>query len=142
MGAEEKVSEVPKSAPERPRRLLLVDDSEELRDLMVWTFVDAGYEVASADTGARGLEMALGGEFDCLLLDLRLPDMSGLELLERLRASGSEVPALVLSGYAGCLESSRLKELGVGRVLPKPARLAVLVEEVGRLTNEKEPARS
>lgn len=115
------------------RAVLLVDDQEEFRDLLTWAFVDAGHEVAAVASGARAIEMIHSARFDAVIIDLRLPDMSGTEVIQEVRSRGCSVPVVVVSGYAGCLEMSRLKELDVARVLPKPVHLETLMREVARI---------
>jgi len=116
------------------RRVLLVDDDEDVLYLLAWAFVDNGYEVAAVDTGARALEMLTCASFDALVTDLRLPDMNGDEVIRQMRDRGMAIPTVVISGYAGCLEASRLRELGVGEVLPKPFRIPTLLQQVRALS--------
>ena len=120
---------------EAPKRLLVVDDHEEFRDLLTWAFVDEGYEVAATDSGTRAMELLARGPFDALIIDLRLPDMDGAEVIRRVRGEGTSIPTVVVSGYAGCLEASRLKELGVERVLPKPVKIQTLLDSVERVVS-------
>jgi len=83
-----------------PLRILIVDDSPEDRELyrrLLGQDPAQEYELLEAELGEQGLEMALRGHPDCLLLDYRLPDMDGLEFLERLLRDGL-VPVIVLTG--------------------------------------------
>ena len=116
------------------RSVLLVDDDADVLDLLVWAFVEDGYEVAAADRGAQALEMLTCGSFDALVTDLRLPDISGAEVIRQMRGRGMAIPTVVISGYAGCLEASRLRELGAGEVLSKPFRIPTLLQQVRALS--------
>jgi signal transduction histidine kinase len=85
--------------PQTPR-ILIVDDSPEDREhyrRMLSQDPEHAYQFLEAEMGEEGLEMALAGEADCLLLDYRLPDVDGLEFLTRLRAH-RRVPVIVLTG--------------------------------------------
>ncbi len=114
----------------KPRRILLVDDSEEFRDLLVWAFVDEGFEVAAVGEGDAALEMLSRCGFDAVVLDMRLPDMSGAEVMRKMREAGVEIPVILVTGYAGCLNGGRFKELGFSEVLPKPVKIVTLIERV------------
>jgi CheY-like chemotaxis protein len=112
------------------KKLLVVDDDETFRDLLVSMFLDQGYDVAAAGRGHEALELALTGGFDLILADRRLPDMDIAEVIRRLRDGGLTVPVLVVTAYAGCLEDNELRRLGAAVVLPKPVKLKVLLRTV------------
>jgi len=67
------------------RRILVIDDEAQIRRLLEITLSNLGWEVFTASTGLEGLEAARGAKPELILLDLNLPDMSGAELLVRLR---------------------------------------------------------
>ena len=66
-------------------RILLIDDDPGVRDSMERTLRGAGYSVLSAASGEEGVEMAKGGAYDVILSDMRMPGISGLDILRRLR---------------------------------------------------------
>ncbi len=124
-------------------RVLLVDDSEEFINILAWAMVESGFDVVTAETGDAALEALVDGGFDAMVIDLRLPDMSGTEVIEQSRNVNLGLPTIVVSSYAGCLDSSRLSCLGVECVLPKPVRMATLIEKVGEIVQRielQEPA--
>lgn len=82
-------------------RLLLVEDTVAVRDLLREILEEAGYEVTGAGNGREALEKAQGCEFDLVITDLLMPGMSGTELIQELRQTDKNLPALVVSGYAG-----------------------------------------
>ena len=77
-------------------RILLVEDEEKLARMVEMELKYEGYEVEKALDGRRGLELALGGSFDLVLLDIMLPQLSGMEVLRRLRRE-SQVPVIMLT---------------------------------------------
>ncbi len=122
--------EKPGPAAGRKMRVLLVDDCDELLSLMTCVLLENGFDVGAAPDARQGYRMALEGGFDLLVTDIYMPDVKGNSLIGMLRVSGFKAPIIVVSGYVGCLEASRLKELGVVRVMPKPFKIASLLEAV------------
>jgi DNA-binding response OmpR family regulator len=119
------------SAPETSAgRILIVDDNEDARDLLRELLLDHGYDVVTAGTATEGLRYMGRSPFDLLLLDLLLPDCTGLDLISQVRAVDSRMRIVVVSGCCGCLEQSRLAQLGVSRVLTKPFKTSRLLETV------------
>lgn len=80
-----------------PPRILTIEDDAAIRRGIVDALKFAGYEVLEAATGEAGLAMAVGREFDLLLLDLVLPDRGGLEVLREVRSSRPTLPVIVLT---------------------------------------------
>jgi two-component system response regulator CpxR len=99
-------------------RLLLVDDDLKLCRLIRGYLEPLGYTVTAAHNGADGLEKALGGDFDAVVLDVMMPGLDGFEVLKRIRAK-SNVPILMLTGLGE--EADRIVglEIGADDYLPK-----------------------
>jgi two-component system NtrC family response regulator/two-component system response regulator AtoC len=79
--------------------LLLVDDDEAFRKALARELGRVGYEVATADSGAAALDRVAEREPDVVLLDLRLPDRDGLEVLEAIRATSPGTDVIMLTGH-------------------------------------------
>jgi CheY-like chemotaxis protein/CHASE3 domain sensor protein len=82
------------------KRVLLVEDDERQRDSVVQLIADADVEIAAVGSGEDALQQLRGGIFDCMIIDLKLPDMQGKELLERMSAEElcSFPPVIVYTG--------------------------------------------
>jgi two-component system, NtrC family, response regulator AtoC len=113
--------------------VLVVDDEEAVRTGLAEFLKEAGYQVRTAQTGAQALEMLAGGSFDAVLLDVVMPDMSGLEVLERYRAGGGGAPVVVLSALAGADDAVRAMKLGATDYLCKPFDTAELESSLSRV---------
>jgi len=104
----------------RTKRLLIVEDNEIERQSIIELLGDGDIEVAAVSSGEEALEAMLDKIFDCVVLDLRLPDMTGFELLERMHAEPSlaAVPVVVFTGkdLTGA-EQTRLKAMAKSIVL-------------------------
>jgi CheY-like chemotaxis protein len=87
----------PAPAPVTGRRILLVDDDRGLRHVLSSMLTSAGHAVQSAADGPEALELCRGGTFDIVLVDIGLPSMSGLEVLERARALPNPPVVIVMT---------------------------------------------
>ena len=113
-------------------RVLLVDDDAGVLDTCGAILRPAGLDVETAACGRRALDVLGGESFDLLLLDLKLPDTSGLEVLAETRRRGSTVPAVVITGYASLDSSVEAMRLGAVDYLSKPLFAEALVAAASR----------
>lgn len=114
------VLEQEKAQQDTPKRLLIVDDEAEMRLLLAEYFRRLGFAVEEKESGAEGLDVALKGHFDCLILDVAMPGMSGVELLKRLRERKVQTPALFLTAHHELDEKVAGFEAGADDYLAKP----------------------
>jgi two-component system, LuxR family, response regulator FixJ len=98
----------------------IVDDDEAVRDSLRLLLEVVGYWVETFASAAEFLEAETRG-LTCLILDHHMPEMTGLELAEKLRADGADIPILLVTGSPSSEIARRAAELGVDRVLQKPA---------------------
>ena len=78
-------------------RILIVEDEQRIASFVAKGLRAEGHGVAVATDGPSGLDEALGGDFDLMILDIGLPGMSGFDVLDQLRAQGSRMPVIVLT---------------------------------------------
>lgn len=121
------------TAGESLRRVLVVDD-----DLSFVTFVCAALEKLNvrpevSPTGSDAVRQLASGRWSGVLLDLRLPDIDGLEILRSLRQRGDFVPVVVLTGAGSIPAAVEATKLGAVDFLEKPVRLPVLARAVEQL---------
>ncbi len=102
------------------RRLMIVDDDVEMRTLLAEYFRRLGFEVAEKESGAAALQTVATDKFDCLILDVSMPEMSGLELLRKLRDRGIDTPALFLTAHDMLDDKVAGFEAGADDYLAKP----------------------
>jgi two-component system response regulator AtoC len=103
-----------------PKYILVADDDEAIQLLLCELLKSAGYEAGTVRTGEELLAMIAERRPDLLLLDVRLPDMSGLDVLERLRAGDASVPAIVMTAYGSSNIAIRAIQLGAYDYITKP----------------------
>ncbi len=91
-----------------------------MRLLLAEYFRRLGFDVEERDSGAAALEPALAGKFDCFILDVSMPGMSGFELLKRVRDRGNQTPALFLTAHDALDDKVAGFEAGADDYLSKP----------------------
>ena len=105
-------------------RLLVVDDDAELREMMVRWFQRHGHAVREAANAADALKALVQERFDVALLDLNLPDMSGVDLLEKLKAAQPEAEAIMLTAHGSIETAIQAMKRGAYDYLTKPFQFA------------------
>ncbi len=110
------------AAAESPRshKILVIDDDDNLRDTVSMMLEQEGFRVDLADEGRSGFEQALMLKPDLLLVDLRLPGMSGVEICKQLRAAQLATPIIVLSAVGDEIDKVLLLEIGADDYIVKP----------------------
>ena len=105
---------------ERRRRILLIDDEEVVLDSCLAILEDGGHDVAVASSGAEGLGRALTWAPDLVFIDLKMPGMSGMQVLEELRSLDPTVVSIVFTGFATIAAAVEAMQVGAFDFLPKP----------------------
>jgi len=114
-------------------RILVVDDERRIAEFISRGLTEAGYRVGVATSGAAALEMMQAADYDLLLLDLMLPDMDGLELLEKVRRRQGSLPVLILSALGAVDDRVKGLERGADDYLGKPFSFVELLARVRAL---------
>ncbi len=114
-------------------RLLVVDDERRLARALQHGLAREGYSVDLAHDGAAGLDAAMSGSYDAIVLDLMLPVLSGYEVVRRLRAAEVWTPVLMLTAKDGEYDEADALDEGADDYLTKPFSLVVLVARLRAL---------
>jgi formate/nitrite transporter len=114
-----------------PKRILVVDDDETVRRACQRVLSDRGYEVETADSGTAGLERTRRGFFDCALVDLKMPDMDGMEIVRAARQTRAGMAVLIITGYGEVGSASEAVRLGVSDYVRKPFTPEEIATAVG-----------
>ena len=124
------------------KRLLIVDDDADMRLLLAEYFRRLGFQVEERESGVAALEPATTGRFDCFILDVSMPGISGFELLKRVRERGVQTPALFLTAHDALDYKVAGYEAGADDYLAKPfspRELEYRVEALLRRTSTVQP---
>lgn len=124
-----------------PRRILVVDDDRVFRLSTAELLRQDGYEVVLANDGSGAVQALGTGEFDLMLLDLRMPGIDGIDLVEVLRKRGQGIPVLMITGFGTIETAVRSMHTGVEDFLTKPIDPDVLSARVGEIL-DRHPGQS
>jgi two-component system response regulator RegX3 len=108
-------------------RILVVEDEPAIRDGLVDVLLFHRYDVETAATGPEGLEKALTGKFDLILLDIMLPGLDGYQICDRIRATDREQPIIMLTAKTSDEEIVQGLKLGADDYVSKPFSIQQLV---------------
>lgn len=111
-------------------RILIVEDEARIASFVAKGLRAEGHLATVAEDGPNGLDHALSGDFDLMVLDIGLPGMDGFEVLDQLRSQGSRMPVIVLTARDSVTDTVSALEGGADDYMPKPFRFAELIARV------------
>ncbi len=121
-------------------QILIAEDETRIASFLEKGLGASGFATTVARTGSEALRLALGGEFDLLILDVGLPEKDGFEVLRELRGSGSRLPIVMLTARDGVTDTVAGLEGGADDYVTKPFRFEELLARVrARLREESAP---
>ncbi len=131
-----KVDDAPR--PERPARILVIDDEQPIAQLIQDALAIEGHNVEVAISGTEGLKMASVSDYDLILTDLGMPDMSGWEVAAHLREQDPNLPVVLVTGWGTTIDDQEISRSGIAGVVHKPFEIRELVDTVHReIANRK-----
>ena len=116
-------------------RVLIIEDEEKIARFLELELTHEGYEVEKSGDGREGLDMALEGNYDMILLDIMLPGLNGLEVIRRLRKS-SDVPVIMLTARDAVMDKVSGLDMGADDYVTKPFAIEELLARI-RVTLRK-----
>jgi two-component system, OmpR family, response regulator ChvI len=120
--------------------LLLVDDDDLFRESLGLNLIDEGYEVTSFDNGRDVLDyLEQGGAADAMLLDWRMPQLTGIEVLRRMRGRGIAIPVIFLTALSDDIYEEAALAGGAVDFIDKSRRLPILVKRLQLITEGARP---
>jgi two-component system sensor histidine kinase/response regulator len=122
-------------APAPARRILFVDDEVCVLESNARVLTSSGYSVDIAEDGAKAWKALHDIHYDLLITDNQMPNMTGLELITRMRSEGITLPVILASGTMPTVELERQPWLHVDALLPKPFAIEELLNMVGKILN-------
>lgn len=111
-------------------RVLIVDDEERFRNTMCKLLTVRGISAATAGSGAEALEELGSTPYDLVILDVRMPEMGGVQLLSEIRKTNPDIEAIIMTGYASVDTAKELMKLGAYDYMLKPYQVEDLLEKI------------
>ena len=124
-----------------PKRILVIEDERDIAELIRLHLDDLGYYVVTTGDGHTGLRKASSGQWDLVILDLRLPGIDGLEICRRLRQASGSVPVLMLTSKSSELDRVVGLEIGADDYVTKPFSVLELIARVKAILRRAELTR-
>ncbi|WP_318247678.1 MULTISPECIES: response regulator [Solibacillus] len=115
------------------REILIVDDQRGIRLLLNELFKKEGFITHLAANGYDALKIAEENAVDCVLLDMKIPGMDGLEILARLKSKNSYLPVIMMTAYVEQHMIDTATELGVTKYFSKPFNIFEIRDEVKKI---------
>jgi len=108
---------------EEKTNILLIEDQKITLDVLAENLVNLGHHVQKVDSGMAGIKMFKEGNYDIVITDVGLPDISGWAVSKKIKDISPQVPIVFITGWGNQLSSTQLKECGVDYVLAKPFKI-------------------
>lgn len=125
-------SEPPTLFDEQPKRLLIVDDERVVCDALARHLRSAGFETLVAYSGVTALEILREAVFDAALIDIRMPRVTGFQVLEELKRGNPEAKAIMMTAYADISSAVNSIAQGAEDIISKPIDIDEVVSTVRR----------
>lgn len=124
-----------------PSRILIVDDDDNIRKVERAILTEKGYEVDIAETGAEAIAKTATNHFDLMLIDIRLPDMEGTELLSKVHDTVPKIRKIIVTGYPTLQNAVTAVNKGANAYIMKPfdvdKMLQTISEQLHKLAEER-----
>jgi len=122
-------------------RILIVDDDENIRKVLTTILEDEGYDVESVDTAKKAIERTRRKFYNLALIDIRLPDMEGIELLTKMKNTTPKIRKLIITGYPTLQNAVEAVNRGADAYIMKPFDMEKVLEamkdQLKKQQNEK-----
>lgn len=118
------------------KTLLIVDDDSRIRELLTEALGAVGYATIQAADGQEALDLMRTEPVDCVIADIKMPEIDGLALLSRIKTENPEMPVVMITGFAYQQHKTEAVNAGADGFLMKPFRLAKIEEVLGRILSE------
>jgi CheY-like chemotaxis protein len=121
------------------KKILIAEDDHDIRELIVLTLQFHGFEVTSAEDGAAAVEIAPTGHFDLILMDVRMPRMTGYEACKQLKSNEAtrDIPVIFLSAKGQETEISTGLDAGAADYILKPFAPDKLISTINKVLGDK-----
>ncbi|MFC7685842.1 response regulator [Ureibacillus sp. GCM10028918] len=117
------------------KKILIVDDQKGIRLLLNEVFSREGYQVHQAANGVEALKLIEREAIDCVMLDMKIPGMDGIEILKRIREKDLQMPVFMMTAFEGDDILVEANQLGIAKYFRKPFNILEVRDEVNTVLN-------
>jgi DNA-binding NtrC family response regulator len=118
-------------------KILIVDDEERFRNTMCKLLTVEGFEASTAGSGTQALEELRQRAYDVVILDVRMPEMTGVQVLAEIRKIDPEIEVIIMTGYASVDTAKEIMRIGAYDYLLKPYAINELIEKIDAAYDRK-----
>ncbi|MHC4128880.1 MAG: response regulator [Planctomycetota bacterium] len=123
-----------------PVRILIVDDEEDLISTMAERLELRGFQVDTATTGAGALELVAESAYSVLILDVKMPGISGLDLMTRIKEQQPNLPVILFTGHSSLADAQKGTQQGAFAYLLKPIKIDEMMNTIkNAIGGDKDP---
>jgi DNA-binding NtrC family response regulator len=126
---------------DKTAKILIVDDDENIRKALIAVLEDEGYTVDSVDTGKKGIEKTQTEFFNIALIDVRLPDMEGTEVLSKMQETSPTLRKIIITGYPTLQNAVAAVNKGANAYVMKPFDLEKMIQTIEEQLKQQEEER-
>jgi DNA-binding NtrC family response regulator len=123
-------------------RILIIDDDENIRKVLQAILEDEGYKVETAETAKKGIEHSEKAFYNLALIDVRLPDMEGIELLSKLRDTKPKMRKIIVTGYPTLQNAISAVNKGADAYVMKPFEVEKILQTIQEQLKKQEEEKS
>jgi len=123
-------------------RILIIDDDENILKVLQAILEDEGYIVETADTAKKGIEKSEKAFYNLALIDVRLPDMEGIELLSKLRSTKPKMRKIIVTGYPTLQNAISAVNKGADAYVMKPFEVEKILQTIQKQLKKQEEDKS
>jgi DNA-binding NtrC family response regulator len=123
-------------------RILIIDDDENIRKVLQAILEDEGYAVDTAETAKKGIERSEKTFYNLALIDVRLPDMEGIELLSKLRGTKPKMRKIIVTGYPTLQNAVSAVNKGADAYVMKPFEVEKILQTIQEQLTKQEEEKS
>jgi DNA-binding NtrC family response regulator len=123
-------------------RILIIDDDENIRKVLQAILEDEGYKVETAETAKKGIERSEKAFYNLALIDVRLPDMEGIELLSKLRGTKPKMRKIIVTGHPTLQNAVSAVNKGADAYVVKPFDMEKILQTIREQLKKQEEEKS
>ncbi|AOY77945.1 response regulator [Clostridium formicaceticum] len=124
------------------RKVLIADDTKNIRQLLITCLQHEGYDVTSVENGEEAIEAFKKGNFDLAFIDIKMPKISGTEVLRQIRSIGIKTPVIIITAFATVKNAVECTQMGAVAYMQKPFTTNRIKQVLQEVINENKSLES